>query len=192
MARPPKYSEQIAQQARYICAVFGATDEQLAKALGVSDRVVYDWKQEHPEFLQAVSEGKAEFDNRHVANSILAMANGYHYQEEIYDKDSGTIVRLWRFRHPDVKAAALWMCNRQQWRLPPAGSQAGPALPPPGVLGNELPPGAEAAPEGARLAELADLARETLETKYGTRIRVPSKDVTNPAEGAEPEKGHTG
>jgi hypothetical protein len=188
MSRPPKYSAAVVEQARYICSMFGATDEQLAKALGVSDRTVYDWKEQHPEFSQAVSEGKSQFDSANVERSILACAQGYWYQEEQYDKAAGVIVRLWKFRHPDIKAQALWLCNRQGWRLPPAGN-ASPGLPPPAVRGNDLPPGAEGEPEAGRLAELGELARATLESQYGTRIRVPSQDITSKpaAAAAEPE-----
>ncbi len=185
MSRPPKYHPGLCDQARYICAVLGATSEQLAKALGVSDRVIYDWQREHPEFLQAVVEGKAEFDQKNIDHSILACANGYWYQEEQYDAKSGAIVRLWKFRHPDLKALALWQCNRQGWRLPPAGPATQAALPTPPARGNDLPPGhEEPGPDAARLAELADLARAALETKYGTRIRVSSTEVKP----VEPEK----
>jgi hypothetical protein len=188
MSRPTKYSPTLVEQARYITAIFGATDEQLAKALGVGDRTVYDWKATHPEFLQAVSEGKAEFDNRCVERSILACAQGYWYQEEKYDSEAGVIVRLWKFRHPDIKAQALWLCNRQGWRLPPAGSQGGPALPPPAVRGNDLPPGMDLEPDAEQLAQLGELARATMAERYGTRIRVPSQEVEPPAAAAEPEK----
>lgn len=193
MSRPPKYSEQIVEQARYICSTFGASSEQLAKSLGVSERTVYDWQRDHAEFSQAVLQGKEEFDNRNVTQSILACVSGYWYQEETYDREAGVIVRLWKFRHPDLKACALWLCNRQGWRLPPAGTQGGPALPPPGVRGNDLPPGAEAGPDAARLADLADLARETLENRYDTRIRVPSQEVKpSPVAPAKPAGGGGG
>lgn len=185
MARPTKYKDQFAEQARYLCEQFGATDEQIAKALGVSDATLYTWKKEHAEFLEAISQAKVVFDTKHVESSILACAQGYWYQEEIYDKDSGQIVRLWRYNKPDIKAQALWMSNRQHWRLPlPAGARgSGPAALPPGVTGNEQPPGAEDDPLGeldaAAQARLNDLAREILETRYGTTIakHVESQEV---------------
>ncbi len=175
MARPPKYDPKLAEQARYICATFGATDAQLAQALGVSERAIYDWKQEHPEFLQAVEEAKAAYDTRNVESSVLACAQGYHYQEELYDKEAGQIVRLWKFRHPDVKAQALWLWNRRRWQLPPVGGVPA-ALP--DRVGNELPPGVEEErPDTTDSGRLAELAQELLSERHGTRIRVPAREV---------------
>lgn len=189
MGRPTKYREQFAEQARYLCEQFGATDEQLAKALGVSDATIYTWKKEHPEFLEAISQGKGEYDTREVDTSILAMAKGYWYQEEHFDEKSGAIVRLWKFRHPDIKAAALWKANRSGWRLPLlAGARGmGPAALPPGVVGNELPPGAgddlEGELDAAARSRLHQVALELLEVRYGTTIKqVESKEVAGPGD----------
>ncbi len=191
MARPTKYKEQYVEQARFLAEQFGATDEQLARALGISDATLYHWKRDHAEFLEAVLGGKRKFDTEHVEKSILACALGYWYQDEKYDSESGQIIRLWHYRHPDPKAWALWMANRQGWRLPAPAGAFGPAPALPAAVGNELPPGGEpeAALDAAAQARLNELARELLETRHGTRIRVASRTVTaEDAEKAQDEK----
>lgn len=184
MGRPTKYKAEYAETAEYLCEQLGATDAQIARVLGISEATLYAWKGEHPEFLEAVSRGKVAFDSRNVESSCLAVAQGYWYQEEAYDKDSGQIVRLWKYRHPDIKAIALWMANRRHWRLPvpdraslPAGeasSGAGAA-----AAGNALPPGGQELvdEDDATRRRLEDVAREILERRHATRIRVDSSEV---------------
>ena len=196
MGRPTKYQPDYAERGRYLAETFGATDEQLAKALGVSAATLYNWKREHAEFLEALAAGKAAYDTRNVETSILRCAQGYWYQEEHYDVEHDQIVVLWKVRHPEIKAQALWMINRQQWRLP--AGERDPAGPPgvrPATLGRELPPAVEELPEGMREA-----ARAFLEGRYRTRLRVPCREVAPPAEPATPpaeprtgtdEKGQT-
>lgn len=185
MARPTKYRVEFCEQAEYVCQQFGAVDEQLAKVLGITPSTLYDWKREHPEFSEAISRGKAAYDEREVDSSVLAMAKGYWYQEEVYDGENQVIVRLWKFRHPDIKAAALFKANRSGWRLPAPARPAdqSPGLLPAGrVVGNAEPPSMA----GDDLAGLDDAARERLqqvaidilETRYGTTIvHVESEEV---------------
>lgn len=184
MARPTKYRPEYVEQARFLCEQFGATDEQLAKALGVTDGTIYNWKSEHPEFLEAIGEAKCKFDTRNVQSSVLACAQGYFYQEEMYDGDRGQIVRLWKYRHPDIKAQALWLANRQGWRLPmPAGGRGGVVAELPSAAGNAQPPGGAdedtAALDAAAQERLNNLAVEILEARHATRIvrHVESQEI---------------
>lgn len=55
--RPSLYSPPIGQQL-IGAMVSGLSLEAAAAQIGLSPRVVFDWQQEHPEFLQAVQEGR--------------------------------------------------------------------------------------------------------------------------------------
>jgi hypothetical protein len=196
VSRPTKYTPEHADRARFLAETFGATDAQVARALGVSERTLASWKNEHREFLQALQEGKDAYDQNVVGSAMLLAAKGFHYQDEKWDGDhvnddgsKGCIVRLWHFARPDPRAAAVWLANRHRAR---PGLPAGPP-----VVGNDLPPGTDELPCSA---DLQAAARRLLEEQHGTRLLIPSREVPPPATGspsdpeptqepAEPEKG---
>ena len=68
----------------------GATNEELALAMGVSERTIMRWAKEHESFGKALGEGKGVSDAK-VIRSLYERATGYEYEEEKkiieYDKD---------------------------------------------------------------------------------------------------------
>lgn len=111
----------------------GQTDVQVAKAVGVTERTINNWKGKNPEFFQALKGAKAGPDMR-VEASLFHRAIGYsHPEEKIFlvdvrrkDPDTGIVtltqepLRVQTVKHypPDVTAQIFWLKNRKplEWR----------------------------------------------------------------------------
>jgi hypothetical protein len=77
--RPSAFTSEMMRQARFLCER-GCTDVELADFFGVCEKTLNNWKKAHPEFLQALKEGKAFADNR-VQRSLFERATGYSHPE---------------------------------------------------------------------------------------------------------------
>lgn len=55
----------------------GQTDEDIAKAIGISRSTLSEWKKKHEPIRKALSTGK-DFANRLVENSLFKMSLGFH------------------------------------------------------------------------------------------------------------------
>jgi hypothetical protein len=73
--RKTSYQRDYAQMARGYC-LLGATNRQLAKLFGISTETLDTWMDCHPEFGQAIEEGRSTAD-MFVADSIYRRATGY-------------------------------------------------------------------------------------------------------------------
>jgi hypothetical protein len=116
------YREDYADQAFKLC-LLGATDEELADFFGISVATIYNWKNEHPAFLEATIAGKIKADAE-VAHSLYRSATGHEFTAEKVVKvkdESGAekfeAVRYKRFVPGDPAAAFKWLTNRrrQDW-----------------------------------------------------------------------------
>lgn len=118
MARPTGFKPEYAEQATKLCEL-GATDADLASFFKVSDRTIYRWQNQYPEFCQALKVGKAQADDR-VERSLYHKAVGYTFDSEKVFQFQGAIVRAETKEHvpPDTTAAIFWLKNRrpEQWR----------------------------------------------------------------------------
>ncbi|GAB3995268.1 hypothetical protein GCM10028807_34980 [Spirosoma daeguense] len=117
---PTKYKSEYAEQARKFCLLEGATDEELATAFGVSIRTIDNWRHQHPDFLQAVQEGKKIAD-ANVAEGLYKRATGMNYTEvirELVDDEMKVVKEITKLIPPDTGAALNWLKNRQptKWR----------------------------------------------------------------------------
>lgn len=116
--RPSKYDPAYCEQARKLCRL-GATDLEIADFFGVSVTTLYRWKNDKPEFCEALKEAKAEADAR-VEESLYHRATGYSHDAEKIFNNSGEIVRAKYREHypPDTTAMIFWLKNRQpeRWR----------------------------------------------------------------------------
>ena len=117
IGRPTVYQADFARQAKVGCAELGATDNDLADLFGVCIRTVHYWKKRHPEFGEAVKQGKEEFDTNRVERSLLQAALGGTY-EEVYEQDGKVVKKVIKQKAPDVKACLFWLKNRepQRWK----------------------------------------------------------------------------
>lgn len=118
MARPTKYQEAYAEQARKLC-LLGYTDAELADFFEVSESTINTWKIEHEEFLESIKKGKAVADGD-VAAKLFHRATGYEHPEDDIRVVEGSIVITPTVKHypPDTTAAIFWLKNRQSkaWR----------------------------------------------------------------------------
>lgn len=116
--RPTKYQEAYAGQAFKLC-LLGATDVALANFFEVDEATIYRWKDRYPEFCEALKAGKFRADAE-VANKLYQRALGYSHPEDKIFQYEGDPVIVPTMKHypPDVKAAIMWLQNRQPelWR----------------------------------------------------------------------------
>lgn len=116
--RPSDYKPEFCQTGNAL-AQQGATDREIAEALDVSERTLYRWKHEHPEFRQALQLGKDAADER-VELSLYRRAVGYSFDAiKIMQYEGSPVVEPY-VEHvpPDVNAIKLWLTNRkpEHWR----------------------------------------------------------------------------
>lgn len=118
MARPSKFNPAFCDQARKLCKL-GATDLEIADFFAVNIATLYRWKNDHPEFCEALKEAKEEANNR-VVESLYHRATGYsHDAVKIFNGQDGVVTVPFREHYPpDTTAAIFWLKNRQpaEWR----------------------------------------------------------------------------
>lgn len=120
MGRPTDYKPEFCQEAIKLCEN-GATDSELADFFEVSDRTLYRWKAQFPEFSQALKSGKAVADER-VERSLYHKAVGYsHGAVKIFMPAGAREPVYAKYREhvpPDTTAAIFWLKNRRadNWR----------------------------------------------------------------------------
>ncbi len=125
MARPTKYKPEYAAQAKKLCAIGGFIDEELAAFFEVSRSTLSEWKNEHPEFLDAVKAGK-QFADEKVVQALYERACGYEYVEEASSKSGPVALR--KKVHADPTSMIFWLKNRQpeKWRDKVQNEHSGP------------------------------------------------------------------
>jgi hypothetical protein len=86
---------------------------------GITEQAITLWKNQYPEFLASLNDGKTPFD-ANVAASMGQRALGYSYQAERVLALNGVAETVsWREHVPaDVNAGFRWLYNRQpeKWR----------------------------------------------------------------------------
>lgn len=119
MARPSKYRPEFAEQALKLCRL-GAKDSELADFFHVDEKTINNWKNDHPEFLQSLKDGKGLADAE-VADKLFKRATGYeHTAVKISAAPDGRehITEYTEKYPPDTTAAIFWLKNRRPdlWR----------------------------------------------------------------------------
>jgi len=126
--RPTKYKKSFVDEAVQICQL-GATMPELAAALGVSRRSIYQWANKHPAFSHAIKVGKGAADDR-VERSLYQKAVGWmaidtKRKYSISKAKNGREVRTLESEEihekamaPDTVAGIFWLKNRRaaEWR----------------------------------------------------------------------------
>lgn len=123
MAARLKYNALYHDDWAWSMAAMGATNEEIAKAIGVTRRTLLRWANDHESFGKALAEGKAVSDAK-VIRSLYQRATGYEYTEEkkilAHGKDGNTkLVKVEITKKvvpPDVAAQCFWLKNRQRDR----------------------------------------------------------------------------
>lgn len=130
--RPSDYRPELCEMVRKL-ALLGLTDEEMADVIGKPIRTFLEWKVKHPEFQQAIKNGKTPAD-ADVSDRLHQRAMGYEWDEqqpiklkEIRYGENGKkvaeiehvkIVTVRRVVPPSEVAGIFWLCNRQRdkWR----------------------------------------------------------------------------
>jgi transposase-like protein len=86
MSKPTKYRKEFAKQAHKACAESGAAETSLAAMFGVETFTINQWKQDHPEFLEAVEKGMREA-NQGVVKALCKRAVGFEHDGKRYPPD---------------------------------------------------------------------------------------------------------
>ena len=103
---------------------FDMTDVDIAELFGVATSTLYNWQIAHPEFLEAIKEGK-EGSNRSVAQSLYHRAMGYshpdvalHVIKDATGQQQIVKTSIVKNYPPDTTAAIFWLKNRasKSWR----------------------------------------------------------------------------
>lgn len=109
------YTAERAEQAYKLC-LLGARNEDIARFFGISVKTVYRWQQEHPEFDEALKQGKEHADAA-VAESLYKRARGYNFvaQKVVLNKSSKLheTVAYEAHQPPDTVACIFWLKNRR-------------------------------------------------------------------------------
>ena len=115
--RPTKYKPEYKDLAYKICLLKNATDADLAKIFDVEESTIYKWKNDYPEFSEAIKEGK-EIADAEVVAALYHRAKGYSHPEDKIFNDNGTPLVVPTTKHypPDTAAAFIWLKNRAGWR----------------------------------------------------------------------------
>ena len=118
--RPSSFRPEYPEQAFKLC-LLGATDVELARFFEVAEATISNWKNAHPEFLEALKEGKEQADAK-VAQSLYHRALGYSHSavKIVADAKTGAehIVPYTERFPPDTTACIFWLKNRRpdMWR----------------------------------------------------------------------------
>ena len=116
--RPTKYSAEVCEQATKLY-LLGLSDEKVADVLCVSLATLYNWRESHPEFLEATMDGKERADAE-IAKAMYHRARGYSHPAVKIMAVGKEIVREEYIEHypPDTQAAVTWLERRdpERWR----------------------------------------------------------------------------
>lgn len=117
--RPSKYRPEMCDMVFKLC-LLGATDERMADILEIDIATFNRWKNDYPEFCEALKAGKEDADAK-VAQSLYNRALGYTGKKTVTANINGEItdVRVVdEYVGPDTTAAIFWLKNRQRgkWR----------------------------------------------------------------------------
>ncbi|VWD60897.1 hypothetical protein BLA18628_07199 [Burkholderia aenigmatica] len=82
MAAPSKFKPEFVELARNYC-LLGATDVELARFFGTTDRTIRTWKQQHPEFAEALEQAK-EVADAQVVGALYTNALGGNVTAQIF------------------------------------------------------------------------------------------------------------
>lgn len=121
MPRATKFEVRFVKQA-YELALLGLIDDEMAAVFGVSRSNFAVWKIKHPDFADALAQGKTLADAK-VSAALFQRACGYSHPETLLHVVKGEIVktRVTKRYPPDGTAAARWLYNRQRtkWQYQP-------------------------------------------------------------------------
>lgn len=113
------FKPEYAEQARKLCLLLGAEDQELARFFGVPIDTLGEWLVAVPEFAIAVHAGRTLADAE-VADRLWRRAVGYSHQAVRIFSHQGNALEVPYTEHfpPDTSACLFWLKSRQpdRWR----------------------------------------------------------------------------
>lgn len=105
----------------------GLTDKDIYKKLGVSSATFYQWRNDYPEFTEALKRGKKIPDIK-VENALYKSCLGYKYDEISEEtkivRGQKVVVRkvVHKQAHPNPFSIKFWLVNRckDRWKGDPS------------------------------------------------------------------------
>lgn len=120
VGRPTVFDERFIEQARIIGANLGSTNVQLAAIFGICEKTLYDWIAKYPAFLQAIKDGREQYDTNLVQASLRDRATGYSHPDVHITNYKGLITKTPITKHypPDATSMIFWLKNRDpnRWK----------------------------------------------------------------------------
>lgn len=117
--RPTIYCATVHPEKAMMLALMGAIDADIARIFSISEVTLNAWKNENPEFLKALNDGKENAD-AHISHALYHRAKGYeHDDEELKVVDKEVVrVKVRKKYPPDPTSMIFWLKNRQpkRWR----------------------------------------------------------------------------
>ena len=125
--RPTDFKPEYVEQVERFCAVMGTLDVDIAQFFNVCVATIGNWKNEHPEFLEAITRGKAVTDQK-VVQKLIDRTMGaewieqkevklkrteYENGKKVLEEETVEIVDLKKAAPPDTPAIALYLHNRR-------------------------------------------------------------------------------
>jgi len=108
VGRPTDYKKEYCEQVKSLC-LLGLTNDQLAENFEICVATLHNWRNEHPEFLDAIKKGRAAADAT-VASSLYKRAHGYTDDDGKHIPASDTAMIFWlKNRQP-----AMWRDRVEQ------------------------------------------------------------------------------
>ena len=115
--RPSKYNAQFHPILAEYLARAGMIEPDICEKLNIAHSTLSLWKKEHPEFSEALKNGKESIDDG-VVRSLLTSAMGYERENEVYSKREGQMITVKEYYPPNTTAQIFWLKNRRpnEWR----------------------------------------------------------------------------
>jgi len=97
----------------YRLSLLGSTEKEIADFLDIALSTLSDWKRRHPQFKEALSQGKLDADSK-VAEALFKRAIGYSHEDTDIRVVDGQIIKTPIEKHypPETNAAIFWLKNR--------------------------------------------------------------------------------
>jgi len=101
----------------YKLALLGCTDENIAEFMEVNINTINLWKRTHPEFLQAMTDGKEKADAE-MAHALYKRGTGFWVDEVHVCMYRGEVIQTTvpKYYPPESWAANKWLSVRQRTR----------------------------------------------------------------------------
>lgn len=98
-------------------ALLGHKDAEIARVIGVTQKLFSNWQDRYPELTQALQDGRDLADAK-VARSLYERALGYSHPDVHISAYQGdiTVTSITKYYPPDTAAAVAWLRNRQKER----------------------------------------------------------------------------